>query len=376
MAEQYADLGRVARYEQIRREMTERIRSGEYAPGELLPSEKELTEQYAVSRITASKALSLLKGDGFVTRVQGKGTYVAPPDSWGRAQPMQEIYSDGKEPKKIGLIIPKIVDLHGMDILNGVMDALRHPDYFVFTLVSQDQDGEDYSLKWLRQQRFDGLIVFPADAELYNESLLSMQLERYPFVLIDRFFPGVNCSYVTADNRRGGELAAEYLMGLGHERIAFCASSPMTEQATALRFEGYSEALRKGGILPRDCVRLGKSSEQRVAFVEALRAGEFTAAVASNAFTGVMVRQACQECGLRVPEDFSIVSFDNMSLEPGEGSFYTYIDQQSNRMGKQAGAILAELLGSHGEERGAQAPVQLLLEPKLVRGKSTGVYLG
>lgn len=74
----------ISRYEVIQKELTEKIQNGIFKPNERIPSEKEIVEQYGVSRITATKALTELSLNGYIYRIQGKGSFVNAPDKWIR----------------------------------------------------------------------------------------------------------------------------------------------------------------------------------------------------------------------------------------------------------------------------------------------------
>src|SRR5690606_30653985 len=94
-----------------------------------------------------------------------------------------------------------------------------------------------------------GLLIFPVDEEQYNEEILSMKLSGFPFVLIDRYLPGVETDYIASDGRVGTELAVDCLWDLGHREIAICSDSPLQTVTVQERIDGYMNALKNKGAL-------------------------------------------------------------------------------------------------------------------------------
>src|SRR5699024_3450748 len=83
-----------------------------------------------------------------------------------------------------------------------------------------------------------------ADAETYNEEILSLKMAKFPFVLIDRYLPGIDTHFVHSNGYLGAKLAVDHLWALGHREIAICSNSPRLTVTVSDRISGYMDALK------------------------------------------------------------------------------------------------------------------------------------
>ena len=361
----------MARYEIIQNELMEKIQDGTYKPNDRIPSETEIKELYNVSRITASKALTELSLNGYIYRVRGKGSFVTPPEKWIH----KGNFPDQKPqvgPRRVGVVIPEFYDYHSGNIITGILDTLKYPEYFV-DLVLSCQDGiEENALNYFLDQGFCGVILFPTDCEVYSDTILQMHLNKFPLVLLDRSFPGIACSSVTCNNETGTSLAVEHLISLGHTQIAFLADSTYKEQVTSKRYNRYLRMMAEHGLPVYSYENFSKRvpayPEEKERFLSDVKEGRITAVIASNSHVALRLFDICNNHGIKVPADLSIICFDNPNFyRHGADDFFTYIDQGSLEMGKHAASILHDALtGSAAEE--CQSVV---LTPELVVNHST-----
>ena len=364
----------ISRYEVIQNELTEKIQNGIFKPNERIPSEKEIAEGYGVSRITATKALTELSLNGYIYRVQGKGSFVNAPDKWIRPCGFSGAERGARQAgvRRIGLIIPEFYDYHSGNIISGVVQTLEYPEYFVSVVLSRNDGLEENALNFFLSQGFSGVILFPSDCELYSDIILQMHLSKFPLVLIDRSFPGIACDSVTCNNEKGAAAATEHLIGLGHAHIAFLADSTYKEQITSVRYNSYLHTMLEHGLpissYENFSVGTPTYKEMQRAFLEDVKSGRITAVIASNSHVALRLYELCREHGISIPYDISILCFDSPSFcRQGKEDFFTYIDQDSFHMGQQAAHILQEsLLGNEAEECR-----QLVLEPALIVNHST-----
>lgn len=363
-----------ALYEKIQKDIIEKIQKGEYKAGDRIPSEKQIVEEYKVSRITAIKALTELSLNGYIYRIQGKGSFANPLGKQLRLNGISTAstaspYTDG--PRRIGLIIPEFYDYHSGSIITSIIRTLQYPDYFVDIVLSQNNELEEYALNYFLKNGFSGVILFPSDCEFYSDIILRMHLNKFPFVLIDRTFPGIGCNSVTSDNEKGALISADHLLSLGHTHIAFVADSTYKEQITAIRYNGYLHAILNRGLQPttyENLFSMDSGAEAQDSFVQAVKSGNVTAIIASNSHVAMRLYALCQKNGILVPGDLSIVCFDNPNLYRQEKSdFFTYVDQDSAEIGKQASLILQSFISDTNKDECNQ----LILEPKLIINQST-----
>ena len=352
-------------YEQIQKDLRHKINTGVYQDNERIPSENELCKIYNVSRITVTKALSELSLDGYIYRIQGKGSFVTPKDS------RPTISSSEKKGStiKIGLIIPENQDYHSSSLIRAITQTLPFPDYFVETVFSRYPGLEEFALKHFLQQQYQGMIIFPNDFEFYSDIILKMHLEQYPFVLIDRVFNNLPCHSVYCNNEGGSQLAVDHFLKNGHRKIAFVGGAPLKEQVTFSRYTGYIKAVSQKGLrlffYDNFFNQSGYPNVQEK-LVEDILSGHITAALASNSATAIFLYSLCEKHRIRIPQDLSVICFDNPSLFHNTASFFTHIEQQSFQIGQTAAHILQDLI----QTGSSSLPTSLMLEPHLVEGSS------
>lgn len=358
-------------YERIQKDLMEKIQTGVYGAGDRIPSEKEITRQYQVSRITAVKALTELSLNGYISRVQGKGSFANSLDKHLRPSALTLGGEPAAGPHKISVMIPEHFDYHSGSIIHGITQTLSFPDYFVQLVITKDAGLEEYALEAFVQDGFAGVILFPVDCEFYSDIILRMHLNKFPFVLIDRSFPGVQSSSVKSDNIAGCRLAVEHLLGLGHRHIAFVADCSFKELITSVRYSSYVTLMNEHGLGVHSFESFGRQenrADESNAFLAAVQAGEITAAVVSNSHAARRLYDLCMLHGISVPNELSIVCFDLPdAYRPSADDFFTYVEQDSKEIGRKAAELLMEIIANP-----ADIPCrQITLEPTLIVHRST-----
>lgn len=372
---------RIPLYQQIQDYIRHVIASENMKPGDRIPTEKELMDQFHVSKITVANALTGLANEKLIARVPGKGSFVAEEaDYLPGAQPSASSHK-GRERTlatgMIGVIMPTIHDYFAMRLIEGIEQALSDEGYRSMIMLTDGKlDKEKDAIKDLKALGAEGLLIFPIDEENYNEEILGMKLSGFPFVLIDRYLPGVETHYIAADGRRGTRLAVEHLWELGHRDIAICSDSPLQTVTVQERIEGYIDALKDKGALINPAhmitdfkpLNVLKDAEAHPLY-RYIRNRMVTAYISLNGRLGVQIYQMAKQAGLRVPDDVSIVSFDDPTSIVEEFSIFTHVKQFERDMGYQAAGKLLEVLRGSGE---AKSYSKILIEPELVVRQTSG----
>ncbi|MCJ8014955.1 substrate-binding domain-containing protein [Paenibacillus sp. KQZ6P-2] len=375
---------RVPLYQKIQQYILEQIRTNGLQPGERIPTEKELMEQFNVSKITVVKALSGLADEHIIDRVPGKGSFVGMQKQAEQVEMTIPAAMQKSEPsalistKLIGLIIPSILDYFAIRLINGVQTTLGKHGYRMMILMSEgDIEKEKEALKTLQAIGAEGILIFPVDEEHYNEEILNMKFSGYPFVLIDRFLPGVETDYIAADGRLGAQLAVDYLWELGHRQIAICSDSPIQTLTVQERIEGYITALKNKGaminpahIITDFYIENLKDAESHPLF-RYMRNRMATAYITLNGRLGVQMYQLASQAGLKVPDDLSIISFDEPTSVVDDFSIFTYVKQFEYEIGCKAAETILDVIRSGRHEQG-RSYSKILLKPELVPGHTTG----
>ena len=380
-------------YMQIQNYFKRRINSGQLQAGDQIPTERELMAAFSVSRITVANALAQLAKEGWIYRVPGKGSFVGKDvSSLGIAQetdrgkeadnaekpgysPARGAEAAASSGKTIGFIVPSVNDFFALRLIRGINDVLRGTPYFLnIVLTNESKEREREAIAELIRMGAVGLIIFPVDAEAYNEEILALKVNRFPFVLIDRYFPGVETHFVCSDSRKGAELAVSRLWELGHRDIAVCSDSPLQTITVQDRIAGYMDALKQKGALINPALMLTEFSigahdvEQGGHMLHRYIGSRLaTAYITLNSTLGSHIAAIAAKLNMSVPGDLSIVTFDDPSPGLDNRARFTHVAQSEEEIGKQATRILLDALNEGpGEYR------QVVLEPFLVEGTTTG----
>ena len=243
----------------------------------------------------------------------------------------------------IGLIMPDIAYPFAIEVMKGVNRAIAESEFDLLVYTSGDVrkrgrvTSEQKYITLLAKSISDGVIVVAPVASEYN-------IDK-PIVSIDPVMSHPNYPSVHATNYQGSLEAMEYLIGLGHKRIGFINGRTELESANR-RLSGYRDALKKTGILiEEELIASGDyTTETGVKCGRQLLSlkNRPTAIFASNDQMAMGVYQVAEEMGLRIPEDFSLVGFDNISESKYLG--LTTVDQFISEQGYGAMQMLIQII--------------------------------
>ncbi|KAJ3198405.1 hypothetical protein HK101_004175 [Irineochytrium annulatum] len=277
----------------------------------------------------------------------------------------------------IGVIMPTIHDYFAIRLIEGIEQSLNQEGYRSMIMLTHGNiEKEKDAIRELKALGTEGLLIFPVDEGNYNEEILGMKLSGFPFLLIDRYLPGVETHYIAADGRLGVRLAVEHLWELGHRDIAICSDSPLQTVTVQERIDGYIEALKDKEALINPAhmitdfkpLSVLKDAEAHPLY-RYISNKMVTAYISLNGRLGVQIYQMAKQAGLRIPEDVSIVSFDDPTSIVEEFSIFTHIKQFEREMGIRAGNQLLEVIRNSREITGFS---KILIEPELVVRQTTG----
>jgi DNA-binding LacI/PurR family transcriptional regulator len=265
----------------------------------------------------------------------------------------------------VGVIVEEIGNEYGGSIVRGIETYLRNSEFFYLTVAHRHDSKllQTYS-QLLASRGVEGLIAI--DTAIDPRPTL-------PTVAVAGHQKVENVTNIILDHRRAAELALRHLKELGHERIAFLRGQPKSSDS-ASRWEAIEEVAREFDIRIRPELVLqleGMDSTPELGYPcgKALitRNIPFTALFAYNDISAIGAMRAFQEAGLRVPDDISVLGFDDVSIAPFSIPPLTTVRQPLLRMGR----IAAETLLDRIEDRAPFVP-EISVEPELVSRRSTG----
>ncbi|MGP4038615.1 GntR family transcriptional regulator [Gracilibacillus sp. D59] len=329
-----------ALYQQVYQSIKADITNGKFQVGDRIPSEKELSEKFQVSRITSKKALELLMNEGYVYRQRGRGTFVA--DS-STNQIKQS--PDVKKPL-FGLIITSLDGSFGNDLVTSLTEDTDE-EFFVILKISLGlPDKEEQMMQELIELGVDGMIVAPAHSEHYSSEILKMVVNKFPLVLIDRSIKGIGVTSVSTDNQEAAQTGVNYLFDIGHQHIAVLMPSNFETTTIEDRIAGIVHAYAEKNVmvdkslwhadihstLPYPLASKEEDIESIKKHIQ--KHPEITAIFALEYNIALLAKKAIEELDLKVPDDISIICFDSPPFNDLELNF-SHLKQDEKELGKK-----------------------------------------
>ncbi|MFK7801588.1 MAG: LacI family DNA-binding transcriptional regulator, partial [Anaerolineae bacterium] len=263
----------------------------------------------------------------------------------------------GKQSRTIGVAIPDFTDPFYMNILSGIEEvAIAHQHELFVGSFNQDVDRDRKLFDAFDQKRLAGFVVA---GSLVDDAYLDRESGTIPAVLINHYeYP----FSVAIDQMRGVEMGVNHLISLGHRKIAYVALGTQTS-SDSLRYQGYINALESAGF-PHNPAWVvsgdgGIAGGLTAADVLMNLADPPTAIMCYNDRTAIGVINGLHQQAISVPNDVSVVGFDDLEIAAYFLPSLTTIQQPHVHLGRQAAEKLFALM--HGASVQAE-----LLEPKLI----------
>jgi len=295
---------------QVRAYILNLIETNKIKIGDSLPGEMELAEQLSVSRNTVRHAFSSLVQQGIVKRTRGRGTVY------------EGVQAASKTSKAVGIINSSMSHSIYPELLHGIEDGLYRGGYsMILANGNYSHEKELESLRRMLEQGIVGLVIEPhLSSTLGPQDEIIRQLNglEIPIVTTNCVIPSLRGSAITVDDRETGRRATEYLVSLGHRRIA-CVYKTDAE-AGVRRFEGYQDALRAAGLPFDETLTRPFDETLMPSSPGALLTGDIldsasappTAVFYFNDEIAVHAYDAIESRGLRIPDDVSVVAVDDI----------------------------------------------------------------
>ncbi len=327
------------KYEKIQNMMKEKMATGALKPGDKLPSEAELCRQFSVSRNVVRQALKNLEFEGLSETMKGIGTFC-------RARTKSENSS-----KTIGFISFFTQDYIFPQIISAA-DTKLYPEGYHLILGQSlyDLKREEELLERFIDMRVDGIImepVFDGSVEHSNAKRIQHIIESgIPVMFIDNTIPSIGASAITLSDMKSGGDAARYLTERGHESIAlFYQEDYLTK---VHRMEGAKAYLESIGLTPIlfPFTGQGKRSNAHRRALEMIERydGTFSAVFCSSDEDAMHIIEAADTRGIRIPEDLSIIGFDNQLFSAHNRINLTTFAHPSQKVGRLAASGILEAI--------------------------------
>ncbi len=269
-----------------------------------------------------------------------------------------------KQTYTLGLVITDITNPFWTTVARGVEDA-THAAGFNVILCNTDESEEkqDKYVRVLLQKQVDGFVIVPARSS--DEAVALIQSHSVPLVVMDRKV-GIPVDTVRCDSEGGAYELVKYLISLGHKRIAVLSGSQNVSTAVD-RVLGYQRALKEAGLPSDETLILRREFTQAAGYAMAkhLLSSEPrpTALFAVNNFIAIGAFKALTEMGYHVPDDISMVAFDDLPPTLVMEPFLTVASQPAYQMGRRATELLLDRLSGKlpAEYQSIILPTELII---------------
>ena len=275
--------------------------------------------------------------------------------------------------KTIGVVIPELNNIFCAEIITGMEDILRSHGYATIVCDCRtDKKLEQEAVEFLIRRRVDGIINMPVDET--GAHLKRFQKTGKPIVLIDRKIQEIPCDSVLVDNKKAAEDAMQLFIEKGHRKIGIIGG-PEGIFTAEERLEGYYTALKKAGIpIKNSLVYRGDYTIQGgVRGLEQLvrENPDMTAVFVTNYEMTMGAMIGVNELGIQIPEQLSMIGFDNLQFARACRPKLTIVSQPTDRIAKEIARIILEHLEKK-EER-SEEPFMEKLQTEIMEGKSVSI---
>jgi LacI family transcriptional regulator len=330
-----------------------------------MPTIRDVAQRAGVAPITVSRVIN---NAGYVTQEKRERVEAAIADLKYVPNSLARSFRF-KQTNTIALVLTDVTNPFWTEVARGVEDAAREQNFNVI-LCNTDESASRQAeyLSVLLQKQVDGILLVPANSTITPIELIRAQ--GTALVVLDRHVPAARVDVVRSDSEGGAYQLVEHVLSLGHRRIAVLTGPPDVSSAQD-RVAGYRRALTEAGVDVEDLIFYGEfvqTSGYQMAQQALLATPRPTALFAANNFIAIGAWRALREAGLRVPDDMTLVAFDDLPASLMIEPFFTVAAQPGYEMGKQGTNLLLTRLA---EETPAQ-PQEIILPTRLVVRRSSG----
>jgi GntR family transcriptional regulator of arabinose operon len=297
------------KYERLRQYFVEEVLAGRLKPGDMLPTEQQLADTYAIARSTVRQALATLQRDGLIERIQGKGTFIHE-DARVRSRPDLDVFA---------LVLPETQSAFYPSLQRSFDEAAGRVHNQILVCQSNNNlDRQGNVILQLIDKEVAGVAIVPVTippTPVYQ--IRQLQKAEIPVVFCHRRVEGVRAPLLAIPFREVGRLAGRALVERGHRRVAFFA--PHLSESAVGYLEGLLDVLPPGGVTAEHRVIFGPESvpdpevhepEMLAALSAVVNHPERPTAIFTTFDSAAeLIYLLLLRLGLRVPEDISLIGF-------------------------------------------------------------------
>lgn len=340
-------------YQMIHDYFLNKIIDGTLKENDKIPTEKELMEEFNVSRITVKNAINQLAKAGYVVRIPGRGTFV------GSTKAPVELIQQRESRKLIGVILCDVDYTFGVELLKSLEAEVEKQGYhLVFKRSHESRESEMEAINELIQIGVEGIIIQAVHGEFYSNSILRLHLEGFPVVFVDRHMEKTSVPFVSTNNEGASAEITKRLIKAGYKNIAFMSAKPTGTTTLEQRYQGFRDVYHEYGkydvlnletpVTRRKTSNLVLSDLEKIE-KKLLEYPEIDCIFAGEMYVAKLAKRVLKEIHKSVPEDIGIVTFDT-DTSSSKHAYYTHIRQNETKMGSEAIRLLVKSIEGTLEE--------------------------
>jgi DNA-binding LacI/PurR family transcriptional regulator len=367
--------------DKFKQDLIAQIESGSLTAGEAILSERKLAKIYSIGYMTVRRAVDDLVEMGLLYREPRKGTFVSEQKN---AKKNGDIANNSK---MIAIVMSDLQNQFSNRIIEGVERKARQHGYQLLVYNSElDVTLEAAHLNSVMEADVAGVILSPCFPPVNMELARKLKNDNVPLVLIDKYFETLKTDFVTCDNFDAAYRAVKYLVSMGHKKIAHITSHSSLRNISSIkmRYEGYLKALKEFDIefdpeYIQELDEVSVHTEMRNINLNYLGYEPMkkllklpeppTAVFLLFDLLAVGAYRAIKSEGLSVPEDISIIGFDNVDFSCYMEVPLTTMAQPVQEIGETAVAVLLERMLKPEKE-----VQEVRLKTQIITRNSCGIY--
>lgn len=321
-------MSRNFKYLVVKKAIINQIQNGELKPNDKLPSEEEYSEIFNVSGITIRKALTELAEEGYLKRIKRKGTFVNGSSSEESSSHLLALVLSAED----------YFDISYMKIIKGAQSMAAEYNYSLIVEWSSNiLDQEAETIRKILNKNIEGFIIYPYDPVKSKDNYRLIEQKNIPYVLVDRYNVHHPSYFSGCSNYDGAALATKELLRLKHTKIRFVGYHFFLNSEQE-RYDGYCSVMRQAGLEVNQNGPLIDIDYDLLK--EQIMDREITALFCCNDKLAIKVIQNLTEHGVRIPQDISIIGFDDWDNAQNTSIGLTTVRQNFNEIGSNAAYLL------------------------------------
>lgn len=353
-------------YKQIKDYLLQLIAENKQVPHYKLPSENQIAVKFNTSRITAKRALTELTEEGYIYRMQGKGSFINV-----KKEDTKVIQSTTNF---VCMLLPNIGSDFIASLVEGARRILKQNGYHLLLMTEKEDDLIQANLvSSLVELGVKGIIVFPNNSAHLNKDLLLLAFNKFPVVYVDRTLSNFDVSSVTSDHLNMSKKAVQHLIDKGCKNIGLITMPQEYSSSISRRISGYERAHMENNLLIKASNILFVTKDmpdlEKVIMNFLAENPDLDGLLSYSDVIGINLYKALKMRDIQVPKDMKIIFFDNEYMNYQEILPFssTSIVQRSTEIGETAANLLIGYIKNH-----AIGNDKIMIDCDIIERESTG----